>query len=266
MVPDDNAWWGNLKVDMGSAARLRVGPATILIGRLESEWHIATESTGDPDDVALDLELPARDPDLRARDGVRRFGVAGKSCALTLRARLADRPVVAAPQQPVELPAGETLTVYVGSPVWLHVEATDPRRELFEVPLSRPAETWFGASPRVGELCYVSRTHYRLRLDEMPYKPHRAITSVLVENRASTPLRLESLKLPVTHLALYATADGRLCTQDVTLSRDDEHEFSPLRVRPGAPRQAESATRIAEPRQPISDNVMVRAFSSLFSF
>jgi hypothetical protein len=266
MYPDDKTWWGNLQVDMGTAARLRIGPATLLIGRLESEWHIATETTGDPEDIALDIELPADDPDLLARANVRRFGVSGQARNVTLSARLADRPVVAASHKPVELPAGETLTVYVGSPVWIHVEAAEPRRELFEMPLSRPADTWFGPSPRVGELCYTSRTHYRLRLNEMSYKPHRAITSVLVENQASTPLLLESLKLPVPHLALYGTADGRLWTQDVTLSRDDEHELSPLRVRQGAPRQAENAVRIAEPRQPIPDNVMVRAFSSLFSF
>lgn len=266
MYPDDKTWWGSLQVAMGTTARLRIGPATILLGRLESEWHFATENTGDPDDVALEIEAPADDPDLLARANVRRFGVSGQAQSLTLSARLADRPVVAASQRPVELPAGETVTLYVGSPVWIHVEAADPRRELFEMPLSRPADTWFGPSTRVGELCYTSRTHYRLRLEELPYKPHRAITCVLVENQASSPLLLESLKLPVPHLALYGTADGRLWTQDVSLARDDEHELSPLRVRQGAPQHAESAVRLAEPRQPIPDNIMVRAFSSLFSF
>ncbi|HWN70913.1 MAG TPA: hypothetical protein VNM90_24895 [Haliangium sp.] len=266
MYPDDKTWWGSLQVDMGTAARLRIGPATILIGRLENEWHIATETTGEPDDVVLDIEVSADEPDLLTRANVRRFGVSGQTRKVTLSAHLADRPVVAASHKPVELPAGETLTVYVGSPVWIHAETVDPRRELFDMPLSRPADTWFGPSPRVGELCYTSRTHYRLRLEEMPYKPHRAITSVLVENQASTPLQLDSLKLPVPHLALYGTADGHLWTQDVTLSRDDEHELSPLRVRQGAPRHAEDAVRLAEPRQPIPDNFMVRAFSSLFSF
>lgn len=264
MYPDDKTWWGSLQVPMGTATRLRIGPATILLERLESEWHIATESSDDSDDATLDLEAPAHDCDLLARARVRRFGVAGRAQTLTLSARLADRPVVAAPAEPVLLPPGEILTVYMGSPVWIHVEAADPRRELCEMALLQPADTWFGPNPRVGELCYASRTHYRLRLDELPYRPHRAITSVLVENRASTPLLLESLKLPVTHLALFGTADGRLWTQDVTLSRDDEHELTPLRVRRGAPKQAENATRIADARQPIADNIMVRAFSSLF--
>src|SRR5690606_6338338 len=149
------------------------------------------ESTGDPDAVGLDIERPAGEPELRAGASVRRFGVSGQALSLTLSAPLADRPVVAAPRKPVELAAGETLTVYVGSPVWIHIEAADPRRELFEMPLLRPADTWFGPSPRVGEVCYSSRTHYRLRLHEGAHKPHRAVTSVLVENNASTPLLLE---------------------------------------------------------------------------
>jgi hypothetical protein len=265
MYPDDQTWWGRLHVAMGTAARLHIGPATILVERLDKEWHFVTENTGDPDDIALAIERPTEDPDLLAAANVRRFGVAGDASHIALSAHLADRPVVAAPQKPVELPPGETLTVYVGSPVWIRVEAGEPARTLFEMPLSRPADTWFGANTRVGELCYASRTNYRLRLDELSYKPHRAITSVLVENQASTPLLLESLKLPVPHLALYGTSDGWLWTEDVTLSRDDEQELSPLRVREGAPRNAQKAVRISDPRQPIADNLMVRAFSSLFS-
>jgi len=265
MYPDDKTWWGDFQVAMGTAARLCIGPATILIQRLQQEWRIATEVSTDPDELALDIEIPAELTELLERANVRRFVASNDSENITITARLADRPVVATPQKPVELPPGEAVTVYVGSPVWMHVHAGTPVRDLFEVPLQPPADTWFGPSTRVGELCYASRTHCRLSLDELPLRPHRAVTSVVVENQAATPLRLDALKLPVPHLALYSADDGRLWTQDVTLTRDDDHEFTPLRVREGAPRQAENAMRIAEPRQPVADNIMVRAFSSLFS-
>lgn len=152
MYPDDKSWWGDFQVAMGTAARLSIGPATILIQRLQQEWRIATEVSKDPDELALDIEIPTELTDLLERANVRRFVVSNDTENITIAARLADRPVVATPQKPVELPPGEAVTVYVGSPVWMHVHAGTPVRELFEVPLQPAADTWFGPNTRVGEL------------------------------------------------------------------------------------------------------------------
>lgn len=265
MYPDDSIWWGSFEVAHDTAARWQIGPSTLLVSRVEQEWRIAAEMADDPDESGLAVELPAEILGMLERPGLRRFGVSNQSEKLCLSPRLPDRAVVAAPQQPVELLPGQTLTVYVGSPVWVHVEAGEPAVELLEMPLYTPAETWFGPSPHVGELCYASRTHCQLRLDELPARPHRAITSVLVENRATTALVLDALKLPVPHLALYGAANGWLWTQDVTLTHEENRELSPLRVREGAPRNAEGAVLVAGPREPLSGKLMVvRAFNSLF--
>lgn len=265
MYPDDSIWWGTFHVAHDTAARWQIGPTTLLVSRVEQEWRIATAMSDDPDENGLSIEIPAEISDMLERDGLRRFGGSSRSETICLSPRLPNRAVVAAPQQPVELLPGQTLTVYVSSPVWVHIEVGDPRGELLETPLYTPAETWFGPSPHVGELCYASRTHCRLRREELPVRPHRAITSVLVESRASTPLVLDALRLPVPHLALYSAADGWLWTQDVTLTHEENRELSPLRVREGAPRNAAGAVLVAAPREPLSGKLMVaRAFNSLF--
>lgn len=49
---------------------------------------------------------------------------------------------------------------------------------------------------REGELDSVSRTAARLNLPRLSILPHRTISAVRVENRASTVLELQRLRLP----------------------------------------------------------------------
>lgn len=268
MGSDTTRWWGAFELALGRTGRWRVGPGTLLLQRLAQEWRAVLEASADIGASGVEIEVPAEQPGVQddpiQHDQMRRFGTSDESGRIVLEARLADRPVVAAPKRPVEIPAGDEITIYVGSTVWVRVLVGEPARMLFEQPLIPLAETWFGPSPRTGELCYASRTHCRLRLDGLPVPPHRALTSVLVQNRADTPLILDAVKLPVPLLALYQAGDGGLWTQDVILERHDR-DLSPLRLRQGSPRHASDAVLLTPPRKQAADNVMVRAFSSLFS-
>ena len=120
------------------------------------------------------------------------------------------------------------------------------------------------ASPLEGELCFASRTLWRLRPDDEPLRPHRALTAVRIVNRASSALSIERLKLPAPHLALYQAADGTLWTQDVRYVRSEGDDFAALRLRDRAPAGAEGAVRLAEPRERREEHGVVRAFQSLF--
>ena len=268
MSDETPRWWGVFELEIGHMGRWRVGPATLHMQRLDQEWRAVLETSGDISASGVEVQVPAEQPsargDLIRHEQMRRFGTSDRAGRMVLEARLADRPVVAAPERPVEIPADDEITIYVGSTVWVRVLVGDPARMLFEQPLFPTAETWFGPSPRMGELCYASRTHCRLRLDDLPVPPHRALTSVLVQNRADTPLILDAVRLPVPYLALYQATDGVLWTQDVFLERNDR-ELSRLRLRQGLPRHASSAALLTPPRKEGLDKAMVRAFSSLFS-
>jgi hypothetical protein len=261
-------WWGRRRVPVGSAGRWRIGPLSLWIQRLEGEWRIANETGDDPLDVSMQEDLPADVGDLLEKDGVARFVTAGKSEEVVLSAALADRSVVTSSEQPLSVPPGEEVTVYVSSPLWVRIETGKPAKLLCEIPVFRPSDTWFGSDTTEGELCYASRTFHRVRLEDVPVRPHRATTAVKIKNRARSMLALERMQVPVTHLALYRASDGRLWTQDVVFERESDDDFVSLRLggrgKPAAVGSGEGKL-VAGPRVQPSGGIVVRAFSSLFS-
>jgi len=258
-----NQWWGVVGIPPGETHHWRIGPLDLWIKRLTGEWRVAYGTADDPMDSSLESERLREDPDLAALGEVERYAVDDTAEALTLEPALADRAIITRPETPFHVPAGEQVTVYVSTPLWVRIAAGDPPDRLREGPISRPSDTWFGPNTREGELCYASRTRFVLNLENAPMVPHRATTALLIRNRADDALSLERINLPVETLSLFQGPDGRIWTPDVRLERTAEDEFAELHVGSGEPEQAKGATRIAEPRRKPSGNAVIRAFSSL---
>ena len=264
---DDSSsiWHGQFELSEQQTGRWRIGPLSLWIQRLAGEWRIARESAEDPTDSSLELEIPAEVDELMNKEVVDRFAVSGDSGALEVMPALADRPVVARPAKPFHVPQGQQVTVFVGSPLWVKISAGTPPIQLMDQPIFRPSDTWFGPSTMEGELCYASLTYLRLNLESVIRRPHWALTVVKILNRSDTQLDIELLKLPVSRLTLYHGPDGQLWTQDVTFERDKDGDFAALRIQNAAPSFAQDAALLAGPRQSGEENVVMRAFSALFS-
>lgn len=262
-----NPWWGEFSIRKGQTGKWCIGPLTLWIQRLEGEWRLAHETGVDPLDTSLEKEIPTVALDLLEKESAVRYAIAGDSEEIGLAAVPADRSIVTSSEKPLSVPPGEEVTVYVSSPLWVRIRTGEPSRLLCEVPVFRPSDTWFGPDTMAGELCYASRTFHRVRLEDIPVRPHRATTAVRIVNRAGTTLSLERMQVPVMHLVLYRSTDGRLWTQDVVFERAGDNDFVALRIGgrgvPAAIR-ADQAERIAGPRLQPSGNIVVRAFSSLF--
>ena len=62
-------------------------------------------------------------------------------------------------------------------------------------------------------------------------RPHRAVTPVEIHNRGTDMLRIERLKLPMQHLALFVAPDGRLLSEAVQLTRLGPHDAQVVKRR-----------------------------------
>lgn len=257
--------WDEFTLDTGKCFEWRIGPLSVVIRRLDIEWQIAhtrqedTNFTNEPCDFSETDILP------ETIENYARYMFRETTGVLTLKPLLADRPVISRPHVPFSLTAGEEVTLYVSTPLWLEVAVGKSRMKLCEIAIQRPSDTWFGPSTREGELCYASTTHCRHSREELPYRAHRAITPVLIRNKVDSTLLIERLNVPAPLLPLYSTPDGHLWTPKIQLLREGNGDMAALKIDTKPPADAKNAKQVSGPRIVTNESGLIRAFSSMFS-
>lgn len=262
MSPSPPRWWGRFEVPDDQGGLWRVGPLELTVARRRYDWLVAFQEGEEGLDQRLEVRCPIAASELPDLAQVQRYASSRPSAELAITPLLADRPVVSRPDVPFHLLGGDEVELFVSTPVWVKLEAGDPLQSLAEVPTTRPSDTWFGPSTRVGELCYASRTTARLHLENLPPRPPRAITPVLLRNRARQELLLERLNLPIPNLALYWDGNGGLWTQKVVVERQPDGTLAQVRLEDGPPSQVPSAEPVSPARQAGSRSVL-RALGAL---
>ncbi len=265
-------WWGTFEFEDDHAGRWRVGPTTLWIYRSSRSWHLIRIESEDPLDesAAIDPIRPIDQTELSLDElpkgaAVYRYGFQSTGERCSLAPLLADRAVVVRPDIPLYVLAGEQVTLYVSTPLWMRVEVGAVGRLLQEIPSIRPSDTWFGPSTREGELCYAVKTAGRLRLENLPKRLHRAITPIHVRNRGADALHIERIQVPVQYLSLFEGEDHYLWTQSVTLDREAAGDQASVNFSEnGVPKEAGKTQRLRGPRLHVRTNMIVRTFSSLF--
>ena len=254
-------WWAPREVAKGQRARLSLGSLSMTLGHGDDEWMLKIDSTEESVNGGDNTRLDIRKGSPKEVD--ERFVHAGDSNRMKLSPLLADRSVVIRPRQPVFLLGGQSITLYLSTPIWLKVEIADPPVLLTEFPVVRLSDTWFGSSTRQGEICYAGRTHARHKLAELPQRPHRAITPMTIRNETVEPIPLEKISLPVPLLSLYGADDGSLWTQRVTLTLEGGTEQARVKVDSNLPEVQRKLERLAGPRDEGGRSGMTRALNLL---
>lgn len=265
-IPDlapGTQWWGDHDLEPGHGIRLGLGILELAVFRTASEWQLAHWQIDhdDPNLQRCEIHRITALPD--EHDNLERFAAGSASGSLSLRPRAADRSVVARPRVPLHVLPGEEAEVYVSAPVWIEILAGRPLRTLRDLPVKRLSDTWFGAVTGEGEAAYSLGTQARSQAEEVPIRSHRAVTPVILENQADDLLLLDRMNLPVPYLSIYSSSENHLWTETVTLRRSTDSALAALDVRRGAPRVAQGAKRVSEPRRAPEKNLLVRAFSGL---
>ncbi|MGD8428897.1 MAG: hypothetical protein PVH31_00695 [Ectothiorhodospiraceae bacterium] len=259
----DRRWYGEFELPPGHWRRWRVGPLELTVGHGEGEWRVWDREVGSLDAADAVSEPLTQAPVMPEQIHARRFVTADGADRLELSPRMPDRAVVARPLEPVFIPGGETVRVFVTVPVFLAVWVDD--RPLCEIPAHRPSDTWFGPSNVEGEVCYALRTRCRLGLEGQGVTPpYRAIVAVTVQNRDLEPLALQRLKVPVPLLGVHADAEGRLWTEAVTMVQESGGEAATLHLAEGVPTQAGRVEQLSPARETAPRRTMIRALGALF--
>ena len=255
-------WWGDFEFVPGQTLGWQIGPKALWITRADGEWIIASQDGRDILDNRLTVAEAATE--LAGDDAeVKRFAVRDDSRSLRLVPALPDRPLIVNTAKPFFVPSKESATLYVSVPLWFRVLLAGSDAQLVDTATVRPSDTWFGPDTLSGELCYASRTSARLRVENIPLRPHRAVSTVRIRNSAASTLPLEKLKVPVEHLSLFASEEGHLWTEPLTLEREEDSEKASIRLVSRAAR-GDTTTPVAPPRRKVSKGFVLGVFGRLF--
>ncbi|MET0378162.1 MAG: hypothetical protein ABW049_04145 [Spongiibacteraceae bacterium] len=201
-------------------------------------------------------------PETSVRFLLKEKGLDRNATPLTLEPQLADRAVVSRPLVSTELPPHHSTTLLISTPLWVRLRSG--ASQLAELPTTRLSDTWFGPNTRHGELCYAAQTRARLRLENAPESPFRALTPVTITNSGDDNLKLDRINVPVTHLSLYCD-EQRFWTSAITLTRERNLINAQVQIDAQAPALCRDARKVAEPRRPVRGGVLERAADLLFA-
>ena len=255
-------WWGTVSVPENDSFLLDSATFILAVEHKAKEWCIHTK---------IDRPLAQDENEFKHLIGtfspincgdISRHIINDKTDAIEIKPSLPDRIVVCRPKSPITLVPGASVVLYLSIPIWLTIGVINGKYTLLkEVATQRLSDTWFGASTREGELCYASQTIGRLDIEKLPFRVQRAITPLLIENKAKNDLIFERIALPVPSLSLFATQSGQLWTQNVALVRETDGDFAKLKLGDAQP----GTTLINGPRVKLGHGQLVRAFSAIFN-
>ncbi|MCB1214010.1 MAG: hypothetical protein KDK66_00910 [Deltaproteobacteria bacterium] len=255
-------WWQSYKILINTEVYWQIGPLHLWIQHLKHEWKIAYIREEDPLKNTHHWQSHDVLSNLADKEDIFRVGMEKDHHAIMLSPKLADRAVVAQAENPLTILPGEKLTIYISSPLWIEAKDLESQKQFFEIPIYRPSDTWFGPNVREGELCYASRTYCRLNLEEVPIRPHRAITALHLNNKTHDNILLEKISLPIPYLSLFLSQDGQLWTESLILEQSKE-EASPVRIQNSPPKDIKIAQKLSEPRIKKHKNLALRMLGGL---
>ncbi|MFT4542628.1 MAG: hypothetical protein ACI835_005096 [Planctomycetota bacterium] len=257
------AWWGEYEIEEDALARWQIGPLDLWVRRTALDWRYGFQRKADHLENTLEIQVPFDESESTEAqpEEAARFGCNQTVATLELLPNLADRPVVARPAVPFFVPPGQELELFVSTPVWVRLRSG--QTDLMELPCVRPSDTWFGTNTR-GELSYATRTHLRRNLDNMPQRPHLAVTCVTVVNASNEQLEIRRLSIPVPQLSLYASPAGTLWTQHMLLKWEHDGDITGVTLGREAPPQSDGGQLVAIPRAPLGRSFGSLVFGGLF--
>ncbi len=254
-------WWGKYRLAPGRMTSLEVGSFGLRILREDEQWRLAWRNQGDPLSEVVELRTNVDPEDVEEGMQQMRFGAGSRDERIEIRPLTGDRPFVAKPEVPLCILPGEAVTLYITTPISVGVILHEAKAPQLEFPALRARDTWFGRDNTEGQLCYASKTWAQMSRETFRPWPHRAVTAIIISNRAHTPLSLDRIKLPIPNFTLYQDEWGCLRTSGLLLKRSDDQDLAQARLLEPAP--SDHWTLLAPPRA-VLKNRFLEAFAEVF--
>lgn len=235
---------------------VEIGDLSLLINRQPHEWrlHYEWRRKGEGGAFSCRFEVTCES----GQNNLERIVMESMPDTVTLLPMLADRPIVVRPYAPLTIPGNNSVTLYVGTPLWLGVDFSGQARK--ELPVQLLSDTWMGSLTGRGELCYGSHTHARLDMALLPKLPYRVSTPVTIRNKGRDSMKLERLSIPAAHLSLYLNDEGLLVTEPLSIVMEAETHQGIVEIG-----KAAAGKVFTPPREYADKGILVKTWENLFA-
>ncbi len=256
-------WWGEYTFEAGQTRHWQLAGLDLQVRRSPWEWQIESFRQPHQHEDEHSWQVDDTETVLPEKTVLQRHIFNQTSDKLNLRPRLADRSVVIKPINPLFIPAAQSATLFVSTPVWVTVTIDGVDHPLLDIPVVRPTDTWFGSNPIRGELCYATKVFGRLNLDQLPVRAFRAVTPVHIFNNGIDTMPIERINIPTALLPLYSSLDGRLWTPTLEVERVNNGRAPKVRIEPRLHAAAGIVKLLNKARRENEDN-LIRLFEHFF--
>ncbi|MCB0377819.1 MAG: DUF432 domain-containing protein [Bdellovibrionales bacterium] len=217
-------------LDLGEIFHLRYGPLDLYLERAESQLRLRWMTSQDFMDSSFEYQLPFKGMFPENLLSEKRFAFTGKIPPLKILPCLGEKPFVARPETPFMILPGEKTSIYLSTPMSLRIMDNQSHQIIDELPVIERTKTWFGDSFTSGQLCFFTHIHAALKEDELPFRPHRALTLVTIENRSKKTIQIKRLKIPAPYLTLYQEERGVFVTSTLNVKCDIKGKVKELKI------------------------------------
>ena len=257
-------WWGEFNFKLHQAYSWRFGSLYFRLIRDEKEWRIEYHRPLNQHEAQQDWQRLDPDELFPAPIRYERYMFNQTHDSFFLMPRMADRSVVIKPVQPIFIPAGQRSSLFISTPLWLSGYVQSQREALFDVPIIRPKDTWFGLDKTQGQLCYSTLVDGSTDLNLLTPRAFRAVTPIHFYNDTNQQMRLERINVPVHSLPLFYSAEtNRLWTSEIKVFQDSIDRPSRIRIESRTPPMAGKVVFVQPPRTD-SGGFITNMFESLF--
>ncbi len=257
-------WWGEHIFELNQSQTWQFGSLLVRITRSMQEWRLEyhrplvqydyEQQWHRIEDASFAFPQPIH---------VERYMFKSTQGRLQLMPRLANRPVVIKPTDPIFIPAGQRGTLYISTPLWLCGFVNGQKEPIFDLPVILPKDTWFGPNHRMGEICYATAVDGRTELDQLSRRAFRAVTPIEFQNTSNQQLRFDRMSVPVPALPLfYSESTQRLWTSQIKVMHDGLGKPPRIRLENRTPPLAGEVSYVHPPRSTAS--AFLNMFDSFF--
>jgi|GEM_PF-639207 len=249
------SFWTKYQFTVNQTRLFRAGYAEVIIKHIQNGWLVKSRILNEPASELLLENVPDLDDD----SDVLQF-YTGKTHELIVMPALPDKAVVFRNNKNIKISAGESANLYFRIPLTMqfYFQAVKDENRLFEIPLQRLSDTWFGDIDN-GEPAYSIGSNYDKTFSEVKATKWEAVSSVEIINNTTTFLDLQRLILRVEDFSLYLRNKQLLSDHSTIEFKGQEHAGSVVHITQKEI-HGEKPLRISKPRSPETKNLLRRSF------